>query len=199
MSNQLTRTNEKYSESYLKIANYFYDTTGKAILDEKHTKILERWSFADSLIRREFIDERNIPALLIKKYPDVSRSTAYEDIRNAKKLFGATNLEDQLYYSNVHYSYALDMFKLAKQKGQLMAAERFLKLMHDIKGSNMDSLQDEALRELTKSVEQSKIIYITTNPEHVGLKKYSPEHIAKLKAELYRTDDSIQDAEVVNE
>lgn len=198
MSNTPARI-DKYSETYLKISAWFYDQTGNAILDDKHKKIFERWSFADSLIRREYIDERNIPQLLIKKYPDIGRSTAYEDIRNAKKLFGSTNLEDQLYYSNVHYSYALDMFKLAKQKGQLKAAEGFLKIMHEIKGSNMDSLQDEAMRELAKSVEQSKIIYITTNPEHVGLKKYSPEQVAKLKAELYRTDNTIQDAEVVNE
>ena len=198
MSNTPARI-DKYNETYLKISAWFYDQTGNAILDDKHKKIFERWSFADSLIRREYIDERNIPQLLIKKYPDIGRSTAYEDIRNAKKLFGSTNLEDQLYYSNVHYSYALDMFKLAKQKGQLKAAEGFLKIMHEIKGSNMDSLQDEAMRELAKSVEQSKIIYITTNPEHVGLKKYSAEHVAKLKAELYRTDNSIQDAEVVNE
>lgn len=198
MSNAPARI-DKYNETYLKISAWFYDQTGNAILDDKHKKIFERWSFADSLIRREYIDERNIPQLLIKKYPDIGRSTAYEDIRNAKKLFGSTNLEDQLYYSNVHYSYALDMFKLAKQKGQLKAAEGFLKIMHEIKGSNMDSLQDEAMRELAKSVEQSKIIYITTNPEHVGLKKYSPEQVAKLKAELYRTDNTIQDAEVVNE
>lgn len=198
MSNTPARI-DKYNETYLKISAWFYDQTGNAILDDKHKKIFERWSFADSLIRREYIDERNIPQLLIKKYPDIGRSTAYEDIRNAKKLFGSTNLEDQLYYSNVHYSYALDMFKLAKQKGQLKAAEGFLKIMHEIKGSNMDSLQDEAMRELAKSVEQSKIIYITTNPEHVGLKKYSPEQVAKLKAELYRTDNTIQDAEVINE
>lgn len=198
MSNTPARI-DKYNETYLKISAWFYDQTGNAILDDKHKKIFERWSFADSLIRREYIDERNIPQLLIKKYPDIGRSTAYEDIRNAKKLFGSTNLEDQLYYSNVHYSYALDMFKLAKQKGQLKAAEGFLKIMHEIKGSNMDSLQDEAMRELAKSVEQSKIIYITTNPEHVGLKKYSPEQVAKLKSELYRTDNTIQDAEVVNE
>lgn len=199
MDNTPSRTNEKYNDSYLKIAKYFYDTTGNAVLDDKHKQILERWSFADSLIRREYIDERSVPALLIKKYPNLSRSTAYEDIRNAKKLFGSTNLEDQLYYSNVHYSYALEMFKLSKQKGQLMAAERFLKLMHDIKGSNMDSLQDEAMRELAKSVEQSKIIYITTNPETVGLKKYDAEYVKKLRAELFKTDDGIQDAEVVNE
>jgi hypothetical protein len=198
MSNSNTPSKQdKYNESYLKIANWFYDQSGNAQLDEKHKKIFERWSFADSLIRREYIDERNIPALLVKKYPDIGRSTAYEDIRNAKKLFGSTNLEDQLYYSNVHYSYALDMFKLAKQKGQLKAAEGFLKIMHEIKGSNMDSLQDEAMRELAKSVENSKVIYITTNPETVGFKKYDPEHVKKLKEELYRSDEFATDAEVV--
>lgn len=189
--------NEKYNETYLRISAWFYDQTGNLVLDEKHKKIFERWSFADSLIRREYIDERNIPALLIKKFPDIARSTAYEDIRNAKKLFGSNNLEDQLYYSNVHYSYALEMFKLCKQKGQLKAAEGFLKIMHEIKGSNIDSLQDEAMRELAKSVEQSKIIYITSNPEDVGLKKYDPDYVKKLKAELYRSDDFAQDAEVV--
>ncbi len=188
---------EKYNETYLRISSWFYDQSGSVVLNDRDKIIFERWSFADSLIRKEYIDERNIPALLQKKFKEISRSTAYEDIRNAKKLWGSNNLEDQLYYSSVHYSYALDMFKLCKQKGHFKAAEGYLKLMHEIKGSSIDSLQSEAMRELAKSVQDSKIIYITNNPETVGLKKYDPEHIKKLKEELFRSDDFIQDAEVV--
>lgn len=174
----------KYSETFISIQNWFYDTTGKVVLSESNKKIFERWSFADSQIRMEYVDEVQVPKLLMLKFPGLSRSTAYEDIRNAKRLFGSTPIEDQMYYSQVHYSYALSNFKKATAAGEFGAAARFLKIMQDIKGNDQVGIVEEQMREMADTIKNSQVIFIVDDPTKVGLKHYDPEYIEKLKREL---------------
>jgi hypothetical protein len=103
--------NDKYSKTFLEIQKYWFDMTGTITISDHNKKILERWSFADSQIRMEWVDEANVPKLLMLKFPDIKRTTAYWDIRMAKKLFKSSPVDDQMYYSDVHYSYALKSFK----------------------------------------------------------------------------------------
>jgi hypothetical protein len=176
--------NGKYSASFINIQNYWYDTTGKIKLTDSEHRMLERWSFADSQIRMEWVDEALVPKLLMLKFPEIKRTTAYEDIRNAKRLFGTKRIEDQMYYSDVHYSYALKAFKDSLKKNNHSAAARFLKLMNEIKTKNGDGVLEEQMQELADTLRNSKFIFIVDDPKKVGLQSFDRDYITALEKEL---------------
>jgi hypothetical protein len=68
------------------ILQHMLDMTGTSRLDDKLSRMHERIEFAYDQIRQRYQDA-DIVSLLIKRY-QVSRSTAYCDIRNARMLFG---------------------------------------------------------------------------------------------------------------
>lgn len=191
MENKLSKVNEPYNETFLAIQRYWFDSTGKIQLTQDHEKILERWTFADRLIRAEYMHEYDVPAKLMKEF-NISRSTAFEDIRNAKRIFGKVTMEEQVYYSSIHYSYALEEFKKAQRRRDVNGAAKFLKLMHEIK-TQWDDGMDESMQELAKKIEASQVFVVVDDPTAVGLRQYTDEDKKRLFSELLKNKS--EDAE----
>jgi hypothetical protein len=85
-------------------------------LSEEHQRIFERWNKADDLLRR-YPKDKQAMLMLRKKFPDLSRTQAYEDLRNAKKLFNYTNPIDKEFLRRWVVQDCLTMIEIAKSMG----------------------------------------------------------------------------------
>ena len=175
-------SSQRYNETFLNLQKYWFDSTGKAIISEAEQKILDRWIYADRMIRQEYMHEHLIPQKMVKEF-GISRSTAFEDIRNAKKIFGQISIEDKMYYSSIHYAYALECFKKAGNRRDLNSQAKFLRLMNDIKTQWDDGTEDK-FKELAAMVESSQIMIVVDDPTSIGLKKYTEDDKKKLLSDL---------------
>lgn len=88
----------------------------KSPLSETDQQLFNRWTVADDLLRR-YPKDKQAMLMLRKKYPQISVSTAYADIRNAKKLFNYTNPVDKEFIRRWVIQDCLTMIDIAKSMG----------------------------------------------------------------------------------
>lgn len=69
---------------------YLVSEEGTVPLTDKQKELLDRWSYADELIRQKEIRTREVQATMIIKKYGVSRATAYQDIVNAEAVFASS-------------------------------------------------------------------------------------------------------------
>ncbi|MGN6293755.1 MAG: hypothetical protein ACTHMV_13510 [Chitinophagaceae bacterium] len=83
---------EKYGD-YLSnrevIETYLVNEEGTVQLNDKQKQLLDRWSYADELIRKNEMRRETIALMLIRQFK-VSRATAYQDIVNAENVFASS-------------------------------------------------------------------------------------------------------------
>lgn len=160
------------------------DPEGLTKLTTEQEKVLVRLNYAYSNM---FI--HNSPekvANMIQKEYGVSRSTSYNDISFAFKLFGRANIIDEtgeiLWYEN-----ALKLRKKCMEELDLAAAAR-------TEESIRKFLDSRASRQ--KDFDPSKFSVVTINisckPEDIGLKSYTDEEIEKLRQEVYQRRKTIE-------
>jgi hypothetical protein len=78
---------ELEDKKYELIKNHCLDPESDE-LSSKDKEILDRW-IAASKILDNYPNRRHAAALLMTKFPDISRSTAYTDLNHASKLFNS--------------------------------------------------------------------------------------------------------------
>jgi len=69
---------------------YLQSDEGAIQLTDKQKLLLQRWTYADELIREGEIRSREVVAKMIIKKFDVSRATAFQDIVNAEQVFSSS-------------------------------------------------------------------------------------------------------------
>ncbi|OLY92283.1 hypothetical protein SAMN05444008_11549 [Cnuella takakiae] len=69
---------------------YLVSEEGTVTLTDKQQELLQRWEYADELIRQKEIRKREAIAKLIMFKFKVSRTTAYQDIVNAEHVFASS-------------------------------------------------------------------------------------------------------------
>ena len=85
-------------------------------LSSEHQRIFDRWNTADDLLRRYPRDKQAL-MMLRKKFPGLSRTQAYDDLRQAKKLFNYTNAVDKEFIRRWVIQDCLTMIDIAKSMG----------------------------------------------------------------------------------
>jgi hypothetical protein len=92
-------------------------------LSEKHRELVERWSFADNLLRKNYPNS-TIAALISKTFTGrngetVSIATAYRDIENAKRLFNSMSKENKDYEKILQLEWINKGIKICLEKGDM--------------------------------------------------------------------------------
>jgi len=85
-------------------------------LSKEQQILFDRWNSADDLLRRYPKDRQSI-IMHRKKYPDLSQTQAYDDIRNAKRLFNYTNPVDKEFIRRWVIQDCLTMIEISKSIG----------------------------------------------------------------------------------
>lgn len=73
--------------SYDKVLAFMKDELAESELTEHEQQMVIRWNEAFTLMRK-FMSAADAAAILMKRFPGLSRATAYRDIANAISLFG---------------------------------------------------------------------------------------------------------------
>lgn len=72
------------------IISYLVADEGSApALSDKQKELLQRWEYADELIRQNTMRRETIAQMIMRKF-DISRHTAYQDIVNAEDVFSSS-------------------------------------------------------------------------------------------------------------
>ena len=101
--------------TYDKIVAHCLDPSNSPLTKE-HQKYFDRLNSADDLLRR-YPKDKQAMIMLRKKYPDLSRSHAFEHIRNAKKLFNYINPVDKDFIRRWVIQDCFSMIGIAKSMG----------------------------------------------------------------------------------
>lgn len=88
----------------------------KNSLTAEQQRIFDRWNAADDLLRR-YPRDKQAMMMLRKKFPGLSRTQAYDDLRNAKKLFNYTNPVDKEFIRRWVIQDCLTMIDIARSMG----------------------------------------------------------------------------------
>ncbi len=82
---------EKYSERDNReaVELYLVSEEGSVSLTDKQKGLLNRWEYADELIRQNMWRREEISLMIQRKFT-VSRATAYQDIVNAENIFSSS-------------------------------------------------------------------------------------------------------------
>lgn len=101
-------------------------------LNEQQRVELERWNFADNLIRT-YQDSKTIIGMMMAKF-DISQAQSYRDLANAKRFFGAVNFNDKDYYRVLYAEQLEEYAKQAASKFDFKTAATCLKEAAEIRG-----------------------------------------------------------------
>lgn len=176
-----------------KIVAYLQDDTGGQMLSKKEQELLERYDYADNLIRA-YRSDKNIVAMMVKKFK-YSKITAYRDIKNAKYVHGSVCKVEKEYWRDVLIKSIIETMAMAKSKKDFKA----LAMCHAnlYKAVGLDKDENNAIN--FEHLEQH-IINITYSPNLLGVEPIEnlEEAINELKKKrLNKTMNSIDDAEII--
>jgi hypothetical protein len=99
-------------------------------LKQKHKELLERWNFADNLIRRNYPNKTVVD--MMKKKFGKDQATHYRDVKDAKRFFGSMSLENKDYEKILQKEMLEKAIKMCFEKkdmkslGTLMKERRLL-------------------------------------------------------------------------
>lgn len=158
-------------------------------LSEKQQEMLNRYDFADNLIRK-YIHRGRVANILMKKFK-ISKAQAYKDIRDSKIMFNSTNKLDKEYWRGVAHDWIVDCIRTAvlekNNKDRIAAVAVFVKL-HQFDKEFTDFPDFAAI--------QQNIYHITMNPEVLGINK-DDDIETRLEKYKNRLKESAEDAEII--
>lgn len=122
--------------SYDKIIAYLKDPeAGKGALTEHECKMLDRRLEAWTLIRN-YSSHADAAAILMKRYPGISRATAYRDCADAISMFGDISRAAKEGIRHLSSEITLDAINIARIKNNEDAMLRGAKVLTEIHGVN---------------------------------------------------------------
>lgn len=95
-------SNQRFLDGNREVIQRYIDAGGEGVeLNEIQQRLLDRWRFADELIRQSFFGKYQLREDIvnaIKAKFDVSRDTAYKDIVNAEHVFSSSAPLNKKYF-----------------------------------------------------------------------------------------------------
>ncbi len=101
-------------------------------LDADQRILIDRWNYADNLIRT-YQDSKTIISMLMEKF-HISEATAYRDVSSAKRFFGSINIGDKDYYRTLYAEQLEEWAKQAASKMDYKTATAAIKEAAEIRG-----------------------------------------------------------------
>lgn len=106
-------------QDYQAIKSYILEGN-RSTLTLRQREMLDRWISASKLLEKNPV-MKNAVAILQAKYPGLSRTQAYEDCRNAVRMFNSKQTFDYDLWRNWLLNDIIELCKKAKDTGNLKA------------------------------------------------------------------------------
>lgn len=149
-------------------------------LPEKLKHELERWNFADNLLRQ--FQSRNTVISMMKEKYGLSESQIYRDMSNAKRFFGSIHISDKAFYQAFYAEQLEQIVKLALARDDYKTATAALKEAAEIRGLK----EGEDVSDLYLNLQPSKFVVV--------LKVHIGDEVKKIEYDFDRTH-AIEDTE----
>lgn len=124
------------TENFDKIIAYLKDPDGEtSILTEHQRQLLDRWNEAFTL-QRNYHSTADTVAILMKRFPGLSRATAYRDCANALNLFGDLGQSTKQGIKHLSTEIVKDAINIARMKNNEVAMMAGAEKIANINGVN---------------------------------------------------------------
>lgn len=175
-----------------KIIAYLQDDSGGQILSKKEQELLERYDYADNLIR-SYKSDKKIVAMLVSKFK-YSKITAYRDIKNAKYVHGSVCKVEKEYWRDLLIKSIIETMAMAKAKKDFKALAMCHANLYKAVGLDKDDSQAIPFEHL-----QQHIINITYSPNLLGVEPIEnlEEVINELKKKRLKKNIDFDDVEII--
>ena len=182
------------SDTNLDIIIRHYKDHSTDELNDVQKKLLERWNFADNLIRN--FEDRETQLEMLKEKFGISESQAWRDIANAKHFFGTININDQAYY-RIHYAEWLEQLaREAHAAGDRKVAKECLREAAEIRGLKDEDFDADKYRKR----EQHTFIIQVNNFGKKAPKKIDLDKLQDIKdTEYEELIDNVENSSSVTE
>jgi hypothetical protein len=137
-------------------------------LSAKEMEMKERWEHIWHLLCSDILTDRKAVKMQQEKYQDISERQAYEDLQNAKKLFGDGRNGTKAQKKAMANEWIIQMLKKAYDTEDYKAAEKLLLRFTRING--LDDTDGDALAKLLKKQRPAAIIF-SSDPKELEKQK----------------------------
>jgi hypothetical protein len=179
-----------------------YELIKSAILDpDNHPlpdylqTVLERTVQASKLLEKNPV-QKNAVAILRVKYPDISRSQAYEDCRRAERLFNSTHTFNYDFWQHWLLQDIAEMVQKAKNQNDLKAWAMGHKNLISALGEKPETEIDPKMLEKNTFIIQMNVNNKIVNIDYNKLMKL-PSDARKILTEALDEEYNIEDATVI--
>lgn len=159
------------------IVDFLTQEAGTVELNKTQKELLDRWDFADNLIRMRKYKKTEITKMLMKKF-DIGVSTARSDLADAEFVFGSTRKFSKIYHLSNHIDHLEDLIVLAEREGD---KDILVKLLY-LRMKSIAMMPEE----MQKEVNPTKLIFNLTQNNTVNElympDKFTEEDAKKLAA-----------------
>jgi hypothetical protein len=187
-------SNQRFIDGNREVIQRYIDAGGEGVeLNEIQQRLLDRWRFADELIRQSFFGKyqlREDIANAIRSKFDVSRDTAYKDIVNAEHVFSSSAPLNKKYFIQRRIEWIChiisELTKPIERKNE--------------KGDVIDTYIDEDKSAIAAKYEAILQKYVAIYPDYVPMR--SPKTIIyniqqNLLTTGITTEEAFTDADVI--
>jgi hypothetical protein len=115
----------------------YYEDPERCPLSQKEQEQLDRWRFADNLIRKG--DPMKTVVILLRGEYKCSLATAYNDIRDAKQFFGSMQKPEKEYWRGVLIEMGMETYRMAKKMNDPKAMAMTIRELKSITGVDKES------------------------------------------------------------
>lgn len=149
----------------------FLETDGEVVLTEEQKKMLDRWTFADEMIRSKTgLLRREEIATIIKNKFDVSRVTAFKYMKDAEIIFSSSNPLNKKYLIQQRIEFLQRQIKSASDEEDYSAVASLEKVLCNYIEQYPDYTNDKAKKTFIFNIDARKIegdVIVTEDAEAI--------------------------------
>jgi len=123
-------------------------------LTPKQAELLDRYKYADELIRKSKYRRETIVNMIIAKYA-VSRDTAFKDIINAEHLFSSSYPLNKRYLIGLRIEYLQSKIRILFKDKEYMAAAQLEKVLQNYIADYPDFLPPRAPKQIVLNIQNN--------------------------------------------
>lgn len=123
-------------------------------LSKKQSELMERWSFADELLRKDRWKHTEILNMLMKRF-GLSENSARDDLRSAQLVFGSANALNKLYTSYAQVRRLENNIRVCVAAQNWKAASDFEKVLQKALQALPDNQAPKSARQIIFNIQNN--------------------------------------------
>lgn len=180
------RESKKTKDStFDRIWKYYHNSKTRVVLEDWEDEIRMRWEAAWFMLCRSK-NQKEVADFLEQKFY-ISKSTAYDDVRNTMKLFGDPRQDVRAAKRAIAETITLRMMDIMEEAGKWDLHERYLQKYIDLNGLK-DHSDDTNVADAIKKLKPHQIV-IVTSPEELEAKANAIQDEVMKEIEIIEADE----------